>query len=305
MSRFLMSRLVRAAVTVFGVLTIVFFIVRLNGSPAKLMLGIEGTPEAVAKLNKAYGFDQSLAVQYGRFIRHALSGSLGESTYYARPALRVIFQRLPSTLQLAGASFLFGLIAASVLYFIAELSNGQVFRSGLLWFGAVVQAVPTFLLGVLFILLFSIRFKLLPALGDVGWKSMIMPTATLGLYQVALYVRLYSVAFAEQEHQDYVRTAYAKGQTRRAVVLRHMLPNAILPIVTVAGINLGQLIGGTVIVETVFNWPGIGHLIYEGVSRRDYPMVQAGVIVVAALFILINIVVDLISALLDPRVRLS
>lgn len=305
MIRFLAGRMVRAALTVFGVLTIVFFIVRLGGSPASLMLGTESTPEAIDKLNKAFGFDQSMPVQYVKFIGSALRGSLGESIYYSRPATDVIFQGLPSTLQLAGSSFLFGIVTASLLYFIAELSKGESFRNGLLWFGALVQAIPAFLLGVLLILLFSIRFKWLPALGDQGFKSLIMPTLTLGLYQVALYVRLYSVAFAEQRHQDYVRTAFAKGQTHRAVVLRHMLPNAVLPILTVAGINLGQLIGGTVIVETVFNWPGIGHLIYEGVARRDYPMVQAGVIIVAALFILINIGVDVLSALLDPRVRLS
>ena len=305
MVRFLGRRLLRAAATLFGVLTLVFLIIRLSGSPAALMLGPEATPEDVATLNRAFGFDKSIPEQYGSFISTALQGDLGESITYRRPAVPIILDFLPATLLLAISSFLAGVVPASILYLISEVRGGRRLRNALLWIGALVQAVPTFLLGVLLILIFAIQLELLPALGKSGFQSLILPTLTLGGFQFALYIRLYSVAFDEQRTQDYVRTAYAKGQSHSAVVLRHILPNAVLPVVTVAGLALGSLIGGTVVVETVFNWPGVGHFIYQAVLARDYPIVQAGVVIVAGVFVFINLLVDFLYAVLDPRVRLS
>ncbi|HEU0103436.1 MAG TPA: ABC transporter permease [Mycobacteriales bacterium] len=305
MLSFLGRRLVRAVITVFGVLTIAFVIVRLNGSPAQLMLGPDATPENIVAFDRAYGFDRSIPEQLLTFVGNGLQGDFGESIRFGRPSVELVLDQLPSTLLLAGSAFLFGLLLAFVLTLVVELYGGRRLRNAVLWIGALVQAVPTFLLGVLAILVFAIWLKLLPALGADGPTSLILPAVTLGLFEVALYVRLFAVSFDEQRSLDYVRTAYSKGQSRRAVVLHHMLPNAALPLLTVAGINLGQLIGGTVVIETVFNWPGAGQLIYQAVSAKDYPVVQAGVVVIAALFVLINLVVDLLYAVLDPRVRLS
>ncbi len=305
MVRFLSRRVLRALVSLLGVLTIVFFIVRINGSPAVLLLGPDASAEAVADLDRALGLDRSLPVQYLSFLRSTAVGDFGESLNFNRPALGLILARLPDTLLLAVSAFAFGLVVAFGLAVVAELWGNRTFRDALLWIGAVVQAVPTFLLGIVLILVFAVTLRLLPALGAGSATSLILPAVTLGCFEVALYVRLFSVAIAEQVGQDYVRTAYAKGRTKLQVTLGHVLPNAVLPVVTVAGINLGQLIGGTVVVETVFNWPGAGSLIYQGVTGRDYPIVQAGVVVVATLFILINLGVDMLYAVLDPRVRLS
>lgn len=305
MTRFLLRRVARAVVSLFGVLTIVFFIVRIKGSPAALLLGPDATPEAVAELNAALGLDRSLPVQYATFLRNVLSGDFGESITFRTPALDAILARLPDTLLLALSAFVFGIVLAFLLALGVELWGNRTVRDALLWGGAMIQAIPTFLLGIVLILVFAVTLQVLPALGAEGPESLVLPTIALGLFEVALYLRLFSVAFAEQGDADYVRTAYAKGRSKLDVTVRHVLPNAILPILTVAGINLGQLIGGTVVVETVFNWPGAGSLIYQGVNARDYPIVQAGVIVIAALFILVNLVVDALYAVLDPRVRLS
>lgn len=305
MVRFLSRRVLRALVSLLGVLTIVFFIVRINGSPAVLLLGPDASAEAVADLDRALGLDRSLPVQYLSFLRSTAVGDFGESLNFNRPALGLILTRLPDTLLLAVSAFAFGLVVAFGLAVVAELWGNRTFRDALLWIGAVVQSVPTFLLGIVLILVFAVTLRLLPALGAGSATSLILPAVTLGCFEVALYVRLFSVAIAEQVGQDYVRTAYAKGRSKLQVTLGHVLPNAVLPVVTVAGINLGQLIGGTVVVETVFNWPGAGSLIYQGVTGRDYPIVQAGVVVVATLFILINLGVDMLYAVLDPRVRLS
>jgi peptide/nickel transport system permease protein len=305
MAPFLLRRALRTIAAVLGVLTIVFFIVRINGNPALLLLGPNATPTAVANLNHALGLDRSLPVQYVSFLRSALAGNFGNSIQYHTSAIDLILQRLPATLTLAFSAFGFGIMLAFVLSLATELWDLKVLRNAVLWIGAIIQAVPTFLLGVMMILVFAVELKILPALGDSGPSSLVMPVVTLGCFEVALYVRLFTVAFLEQEAQDYVRTAYAKGRTKLQVTVQHILPNAILPVITVAGINLGQLIGGTVVVEAVFSWPGAGSFIYQAVSASDYPVVQAGVIVIATLFIMINLAVDVIYAFVDPRVRLS
>lgn len=305
MVRFLGRRVGRAVVCLFGVVTIVFIIVRIKGNPARLLLGTQATPQAVASLNKALGLDQSIPTQFWRFLSSVVHGSFGNSITYGSSAATLVWSRLGSTAVLATSAFVFGVLLAFVLALFAHLWGGERMRSALLWVGAVVQSVPTFLLGVLLILAFAIGLRVLPAVGDSGFRSLILPAVTLGSYEVTLYIRLLLLSLAEEEDRDYIRTAYAKGCSRPTVVLRHALPNALLPIVTVAGLNLGQLIGGTVVVETVFNWPGAGQLIYQGVSQQDYPIVQAGVIVIAAIFLLLNILVDALYAWIDPRVRLG
>ncbi|MBM3572906.1 MAG: ABC transporter permease, partial [Alphaproteobacteria bacterium] len=166
-------------------------------------------------------------------------------------------------------------------------------------------AIPVFWFGLLMILLFSVTLRWLPSLGRGGIEHLILPAITLATFELALYLRLLDAAFAEQQSQDYIRTAYAKGQTQAMILLRHMLPNALLPLITIAGINLGVLLGGTVVTETVFSWPGVGRLIVQSVSQRDYPVVIAGVLVTSIVFVVVNLIVDLLYALLDPRVRLS
>jgi peptide/nickel transport system permease protein len=290
----------------FGVLTIAFVILRLNGaSPAAVMLP-EGTPEDIRRLNRALGFDGPLQEQYIRFLLRAVRGDLGTSLQQQGvPALDVVLRRLPATLELATSGFVLGVVLGVAIAVVVQLTGSERLRAGVIWFGVVRQAVPTFVVGVLLVLLFSVNLGWLPSLGRGGWEHLLLPAITLGSYEVTLYMRMIGSALGEQEQLDYVRTAYSKGLNRFMVVVRHMLPNALLPALTVAGLHFGALLGGAVIVETVFAWPGIGQLMIVSVHSRDYPVVQATLLVVAVAFITINIAVDLLYTVLDPRMKAS
>ncbi|MDF2119460.1 ABC transporter permease [Roseiarcaceae bacterium H3SJ34-1] len=305
MLRFLARRLTQSVLTVFGVLTAAFFLVRLAGDPSVLLLPVEATDKDIALLRSELGLDQSLPVQYGKFLLNVLQGDLGLSLRQRVPALDLVLERLPATLELALTAFVLGLVLAFVVGLVMRLTPSPRLRAAIMWLAFIRQAIPVFFFGLLMILLFSVTLGWLPSLGRGTIYHLILPAVTLATYELALYLRLFNSALGEQQGQDYVRTAYAKGQTRTRIILRHMLPNALLPLVTIAGINLGMLLGSAVVTETVFSWPGVGRLIVQSVSQRDYPVVIAGVLMMSLVFVLINLTVDLLYAVLDPRVRLS
>jgi peptide/nickel transport system permease protein len=198
-----------------------------------------------------------------------------------------------------------GFLAALALAVVGETTGSVRLRNALVWAATLRQSVPPYLFGILLVVLLSVKLGLLPAMGRTTPASYVLPILTMSTFEVALYLRLLNSAFDETRRLEWVRTALAKGVSRSRIVWRHILPNALLPLITVAGINLGILVGGTVVLEMVFNWPGIGRLIIQGVTQRDYPVVQAGVVITAAVFILINLVVDVLYAVVDPRVRLA
>lgn len=305
MARYIVRRILQSILTIFGVLTAAFFLTRLSGDPTSLLLPAEATTEDIDALRTALGLDQPLLVQYGKFIAAAAQGDFGESLRHRTPALGLVLERLPATLELALTAFVIGLALAFAVGLAMRLSSSRRLREGLLWLAFIRQAIPVFWFGLLMILLFSVTLGWLPSLGRGTIWHLILPAVTLGTYELALYLRLFNSALGQEQSQDYVRTAYAKGQSRVKVILKHMLPNALLPLVTIAGIHLGVLLGGTVVTETVFSWPGVGRLIVQSVSQRDYPVVITGVLVVSMVFVLVNLLVDLLYAFLDPRVRLS
>lgn len=305
MLTFITRRTIRAVLTVLAVLTIAFFLVRLAGDPVALLVPVQATSADIARIRAELGFDQPLYVQYLKFMGDAVQGDFGDSLRQQVPALGLVLERLPATLELAFSAFFLGIGLAFICGACMQLSSSRRLRSALMWAAFTRQAVPVFFFGLLMILIFSVFLGWLPSLGRGGWQHLILPAFTLATYELALYLRLFNNAFSEEGSQDYVRTAYAKGQSRAGAILRHMLPNALLPIVTIAGINLGVLLGGTVVTEIVFSWPGVGRLIVQAVSQRDYPVVQAGLLVVSTIFIVVNLLVDLLYAVLDPRVRLS
>jgi peptide/nickel transport system permease protein len=305
MARFIGRRLIQGIVTIFGVLTVTFFLVRLSGNPAALLLGPEATQASIHALSQTLGFNDPLLVQYGRFIGGVVTGNMGNSLAQNLPALGLVLQRLPNTLELALSSFVLGLVLAFVVVLILQLSGSSRLRNAVLWFASARQAIPSFWLGLILVLVFAVQLKLLPSIGNQGIKSLILPAFTIATLELALYIRLLDGGFGDQLRQDYVRTAYAKGQSRAKVILRHMLPNAVLPIITVAGLNLGSLLGGTIVVELVFSWPGVGQLLINSISVRDYSLVQAALLVIALFFVIVNFLVDLLYAALDPRVRLQ
>ena len=305
MARFALRRLLQASVTILGVLTITFFLVRLSGDPTDLLLPVEATAADREGFRAALGLDRSLLVQYWLFLLQAAKGDFGLSLRQQLPALQLVLERLPATAELALTAFGLGIGVALAAGLASRLARRSTLRTVLLWIAFVRQAIPTFFFGLLLILLFSVTLRWLPSVGRGDWHNLILPATTLATYELALYLRLINAAFAEEAAQDYVRTAYAKGHTRRRVILRHILPNALLPLVTVAGINLGVLLGGAVVTETVFGWPGVGRLIIQSVSQRDYPVIVAGVMVISVVFVMLNLLVDFLYAFLDPRIRLA
>jgi len=305
MVRFTVSRLARIVVTVLAVLTFAFVLARLTGDPVRLMLPDQATQADVDAARHSLGLDRPLLVQYLDFMGGAFRGDLGDSIRQGQSALGLVVERLPNTVELALTSFVIGFALAVVLAVVAETSGSRRLRSTLMWLATARQAIPPYLFGILLVLVFSVSLGLLPAIGRTSYASFVLPVATMATFEVALYLRLISASFDESRSLDYVRTARAKGVSRGRIVVRHMLPNALLPVITIAGINLGVLMGGTVVLEMVFNWPGLGRLIVQGVTDRDYPIVQAGVVLIAVLFVAVNFTVDMLYAVLDPRVRLS
>jgi peptide/nickel transport system permease protein len=305
MTAFLIRRVLQSVLTIFGVLTATFFLVRLAGDPAALLLPVEATDRDIAEFRRALGLDQPLPIQYLKFLLNAIEGDFGVSLRQRTSALGLVIERLPATLELALTAFVLGIVLAFLLGLAMRLSNSPRLRAIIMGVALTRQAIPVFWFGLLLILLFAVNLRWLPSLGRGTIAHLVLPALTLATYELALYLRLFNSSLATEGQQDYVRTAYAKGQSKVKVLLRHMLPNALLPLITIAGINLGLLLGGTVVTETVFSWPGVGRLIVQSVSQRDYPVIIAGVVVVCLIFVIINLIVDLLYAYLDPRVRLS
>ena len=305
MTYFILRRTFQSVLTVLGVVTFTFFLVRLAGDPAILLLPVEASDEDIARLRVALGLDQSWIVQYWKFLANAVSGDFGMSLRQRTSALALVLERLPATLELALTSFVLGMILAFGIGLAMRLSTSARLRAAILWLALARQAIPVFSFGLILILIFSVWLRWLPSLGRGGIAHLVLPSLTLATYELALYLRLFNASLAVEQRQDYVRTAYSKGQGRTKVIVSHMLPNALLPLITVAGINLGLLLGGTVVTETVFSWPGVGRLVVQSVSQRDYPVIIAGVFIISLTFVLVNLLVDIIYAYLDPRVRLT
>jgi peptide/nickel transport system permease protein len=298
-------RLFQSVLTVFGVITAAFFLVRLAGDPTLLLLPAEATPADIARLRQSLGLDQSLLIQYLHFLGNVLRGDFGISVRENTPAMSLVLERVPATLELALTSFALGIGLAFIAGIVMRMSKSAWLRSAIMWAALARQAIPVFSFGLLMILIFSVTLHWLPSLGRGTLANLVLPAVTLGTYELALYLRLFNASLATEARQDYVRSAYAKGQGRVQVLLFHMLPNALLPLITIAGINLGLLLGGTVVTETVFSWPGVGRLIVQSVSQRDYPVIIAGVFLISVIFVVLNFLVDLLYGLLDPRVRLA
>jgi len=255
-----------------------------------------------ADFRRAYGLDQPIPVQYGHYLARLLQGDFGQSFAYRRPALEVVLERLPATLELSSAALLIALTVAIPAGIISAVKRNSIFdhiSMGLVLLG---QSVPTFWLGMLMILVFAVGLHVLPVSGRGSFAQLVLPSVTLAMWLLALVARLTRSGMLEVLSQDYIRTARAKGLAEFVVTARHAVRNALVPIVTVVGLQAGGLLGGAVMTEAVFAWPGVGTLVLESILKRDYPVVLAALIMVAAAFVLINLLVDLLYGYLDPRV---
>ena len=303
MWRYFLTRLARLWVVLLGVSIISFLLLHVRGDPTLLMLPPDATPEQVAEFRQRMGFDRPLHVQYLDFVKGVLSGRFGESLKHRRPTWDVIAERWPTTLQLATLSMLL----ATALSIPMGMASAVKFRTA--WDRLITaatlmgQSMPVFWTGILLITVFGVTLRWLPVSGWGDWQRMIMPTVTLALWVAPVLVRLVRTSTLEVLSQDYIRTARAKGLGQWRILARHVLKNAAIPVVTLMGIEFGRLLGGTVITESVFAVPGIGRLIVESILFLDFPVVQAAVMLLAAVFVVINFAVDLLYAALDPRIR--
>ena len=304
MGKVLGRRAVQSLVTIFIVVTIAFLLGRLSGSPAALLLGDTATAEQIDALDSQLGFDLPLWKQYVDYLAGVVTGDFGDS--YRQPgvsSMELVLERLPASLQLGAVGLVLGVLLAGSAAVLIQLTASRALRTTLLGLGSARQAIPDFFFGLLLVLVFSVALGWLPSLGNRDPLAIVMPAVTIATAQFVVYLRLLDNSLGEQFQLDYARTALARGERRSHVVLAELLPNAALPVLTIAGISLGAFLGGLVIVENVFAWPGMGQLMLSAVYSRDFPVVQSGLIVVALLFILCNALVDVVGALLDPRVR--
>jgi len=301
---YLTRRLLQSLIVLLGVSFVVFGILFLTGDPALVLLPPESTLEDIQKFREAMGFNDPFFVQYGRFLAGALRGDFGQSIRHGEPAFHLVVERMPATFQLAGAA----LAVALALAIPAGIISAVRRNSALDYVSTIVallgQSMPTFWLGIMLILVFSVQLNLLPSSGRGTFAHLVLPAITLGLFTTARITRLTRSGMLEVLNQDYIRTARAKGVGDPPVVWKHALKNAAIPIVTIVGIELGTLLGGSVITETIFAWPGVGRLSVQAIYNRDYPVVQAAVFLLATTFVLVNLFVDMLYTYLDPRIRL-
>jgi peptide/nickel transport system permease protein len=310
--RYVLRRVATLVATLFFVSVLVFVVIRvLPGDPALIIMGTEGSPEAVARLREALGLNRPLAVQYGDWLRRALTGDLGVSIQYDVPVSRLILSRLPLTLPLMLMAATLMLLTALPLGLYAATRHRRVGDYAAMVLSQLGIAVPSFWAGLLLILLFSVRLGWVQSGGFEGWaggvwpgvRSLLLPAVALGLFQAAVLVRATRSSVLDVLREDYVRTARAKGVSETRVLGKHALRNALIPVVTVAGIQLGQLMAGSIILESVFALPGIGRLALGAITARDLPVVQGVTLFVASCIVLINFAVDLLYGVLDPRIR--
>ncbi len=305
MARYLLDRTLQALLVIAGVTIIVFSLRYLSGDPASLLVSPDATREEVAELSAQMGFDQPFWIQFGRFVGQLLQGDLGFSWRQQEPALDLVLERIPATIELAVCALVFSLAVAIPIGVISAVKRDTGFDTAAMILALIGQSTPVFWLGLMLVLVFAVQLGWLPTSGAEEPTSIILPAVALGLGLSGRNARLVRSSMLEVLGEDYIRSARAKGMSEWKVVGKHALKNALLPVVTVVGLELGSLLGGAVITESVFSWPGMGLLAYQAVSGSDYPVVQAVILVGALVFTLTNLLVDLLYMRLDPRITLT
>jgi ABC-type dipeptide/oligopeptide/nickel transport system permease component len=304
MGAYIRRRLLQSVVVVWGVSVLVFFLLRLAPSdPVTLLLAESASPEQIAAARAKWGLDKPIYVQYGVFLSHAVQGDLGNSLFFQQPALKVLLERMPATLQLSAVALLFSLSVAIPIGLLSALKRDTFWDYLGTSIAMLGQAIPPYWLGIMLILLFSVTLGWLPTSGRGSLRHVVLPAITLGSVLMALVTRLVRSGMLDVLGEDYVRTARAKGLPERWVIIRHALRNILIPLVTVVGLQLGALFGGAVITESIFAWPGVGRLALQAINARDYPLVQAAVLVISVVYVFLNLAVDLLYVYLDPRIR--
>jgi peptide/nickel transport system permease protein len=312
--RFVLRRLLQSAVVLLGVTLVVFLLLQLvPGDPVRIALGTRYDQATYDALRARTGLDRPLVVQYFSYVGHALTGDLGVSFRSGQPVTAIVVQRLPATVALALCALGFALLVAFPLGVLSAVRSGSALDHSARVFSQIGVSVPDFWMGIMGIILLSGVLGWLPPSGytsltedPLEWaRHMVLPAMTIGLVSASILTRFIRSSVLEALSEDYVRTAEAKGLPPRTIVVRHVLRNAMIPVVTVAAVQLASLLGGVIVIEVLFAWPGIGRLTYDAVQARDYPVLQGAVLLVAALFLLVNLAVDVLYARLDPRISVQ
>lgn len=304
MYQYVIRRLLLTIPVVIGVSIIVFGIIRLlPGDPAQALAGVQATPEYVEQVRERYGLDEPVHVQYWSFVTSLVQGDLGQSTFSKRPVTTELSERFPRTFLLASVALFIATVVGVSAGIISATRRNSIFDNVSMFVALVGVAAPVFWLALMLQLLFSVQLGWLPATGMGSVAHLVLPSITLGMASAALMARITRSSMLDVLRQDFITTARAKGLAERVVIYKHALKNALIPVVTVLGLQFGILLGGAVLTETVFAWPGVGRLLVDSILRRDYPVVQGTVMLLAFLFVIINLVVDIIYAFLDPRIH--
>ena len=296
-------RLAQTAVVLVGITLVVFWVIRLSGDPVLLMLPADASQQDIQRLRELLGFDQPVHIQLWRFMERVATGDFGTSLRFQEPALALVLDRLPSTVLLAFTALSVAGVIGLPLGVLSAVRRNSVWDHAAMAVALLGQSMPIFWTGIMLITIFAVALDLFPSSGSGTIRHLVLPTAALGFLSTGRVTRLVRGRMIEVLGEDYVRTARAKGLTESCVLYRHALSNCLLPVITILGLELGSTLGGAVVTEMVFAWPGVGRLIVSAIFARDYPLVQAAVLVVAVMFVVVNLVVDLLYAVIDPRVR--
>lgn len=305
MKQYIARRIGYCLLSLFLLSLTIFFFVRVTGDPATLLVEPGASPEDIAAIHHQFGLDRPLLVQYGLFMQSVLTGDLGQSFYYRTPVMELYWSRLPYSVMLATAAMAFSLIIGIPSGILAAVRVGRFWDNIGKVFALLGLSLPSFWVGLVMILIFSVYLGWLPSSGAGTPLHLIMPAFALGWYFAASHMRLTRSSMLEVLGSEYVKLARLKGLPQSLVIAKHAFKNALIPVLTLAGINFVIMIGVAVVVETVFAWPGVGRLLYEGITFRDFPVVQGTVLMLGTMTVVVNLVVDILYAVIDPRIRLG
>lgn len=303
---FILKRILRLIVTVLIISTIIFFVIRvIPGDPALVIAGIDASDEEIAAIRAKIGTDRPIGAQYAEWLLDIVRFDFGESLISGEPVRELIFERFPLTISLALLGIILGIVIAIPLGVVSAVKRWSLWDYFGMVFSQIGMAVPSFWLAIILLLLFAVRFPIFPLFGVGSLKHLVLPALSLGFARAAVILRLTRASMVEELSKEYVITARAKGLTETMVKYKHALRNALIPVVTITGIQFGYMLGGAIIIEQVFSLPGLGRLFLYGIYQRDFPLIQGGVIFIAIIFSLVNFLVDVLYSVINPKIRIS
>jgi ABC-type dipeptide/oligopeptide/nickel transport system permease component len=305
MRTYLLQQLIQLIIVMLGISVITFFLLHLTGDPVVMMLPYDAGKEEMEHFRVAMGFDKPLYIQYWRFIKGAVQGDFGRSLYMEQSAFLLVWERLPATLLLTVTGMAVALAVSVPLGILSAVKRYSLIDNLCTMFAISGQAMPIFWLGIMLIIVFAVQLRWLPASGYGTWKHLVLPAITLGMFQAPITMRLVRSGMLDVLNQDYVRTARAKGLSAGSVLLKHAFKNACIPVITIVGLQFGQLLGGAIVTETVFAWPGVATKTVDAIRNQDFPVVQSGVFLLAIFIVSVNLLVDVIVGIIDPRIRVN